>query len=74
MFGEPLLAHPTECASVHATWHPHSGEDHNRDQHDDDADDQQHMVLDLAPRGARVGAGVGLVQFGGLGWSSVTVA
>ena len=51
MFGEPFIAHPAACARVHATWHPHSGNDYNRDQHDDCADDQQHMVLDVvAPR------------------------
>ena len=48
LFGEPLIAHPAPCARVHATWHPHSANDYNRDQHDNYADNQQHMVLDLA--------------------------
>ena len=45
MFSEPLLAHPAEIGGVHATWHPHPGDDADRDQHDSDADDEQHMVL-----------------------------
>jgi hypothetical protein len=45
MFSEPLLAHPAEIGGVHATWHPHSGKDDDRDQHHGDADDEQHMVL-----------------------------
>ena len=48
LFGEPLIAHPAPCARVHATWHPHSANDYNRDQHNNYADNQQHMVLDLA--------------------------
>jgi hypothetical protein len=48
LFGEPLIAHPAPCARVHATWHPHSANDYNRDQHDNYADNQQHIVLDLA--------------------------
>ena len=45
MFGEPLLAHPAEIDGAHATWHPHPGDDDDRDQRDDNADDEQHMVL-----------------------------
>jgi hypothetical protein len=41
VFVEPLFAHPTECAGVHAG-RPHSADDQDRDQHDDSADDQQH--------------------------------
>ena len=48
MFVEPLFAHPTECAGVHAK-RSHSADDQNRDQHDDSADDQQHIYLDTAP-------------------------
>ena len=44
MFGEPLLAHPAECASVDATWRPHSGDDDNRDRRDDCAEDPHRHV------------------------------
>jgi hypothetical protein len=39
MFGEPFIAHPAKRARVHATWDAHSGNDYNRAQHDDCADD-----------------------------------
>ena len=45
MFGEPLLAHPAEIGGVHATWHPHPRDDADRDQHDADPDDEEHMVV-----------------------------
>lgn len=45
MFGEPLLAHPAKIGGVHAAWHPYPGDDDDRDQRDDDADDEQHLVL-----------------------------
>jgi hypothetical protein len=45
MFSEPLLTHPAEIGGVEATRHPHAGDDADRDQHDGDADDEQHMVL-----------------------------
>ena len=45
MFGKPLLAHPSERDGVHTTSSPHSGDDDDRDRHDDEADDQQHRVL-----------------------------
>ena len=44
MFREPLLAHPAEIGGVHPTWYAQPGDDDNRDQRDDDADDEQHMV------------------------------
>ena len=44
MFSEPLLAHQAESRGVHATWHPHPGDDDDRDQRDYDADDEQHIV------------------------------
>jgi len=40
MFGEPLLAHPAEIGAVHGTWHTHSWEDDDRDEHDNDAHDE----------------------------------
>ena len=45
MFSEPLLAHPAETGGVYTTWHPHPGDDGDRGQRDDDADDEQHVVL-----------------------------
>jgi hypothetical protein len=48
MFREPFIAHPAKCARIHTTWHPQSKNDDNRAQHEDCADDQQHIVLDLA--------------------------
>ena len=45
MFSEPLLAHPAEIGGVHASWHPHTGDHDDRDQHHDDADDEQHVVF-----------------------------
>ena len=39
------IAHAAEIGGIHAIWHPHSGDDHDRDQQDDDADNEQHMVL-----------------------------
>jgi hypothetical protein len=45
MFSEPLLAHPAKIGGVDATWHTHPGNDDDRDQHDDDADNEQHLVL-----------------------------
>jgi Flp pilus assembly protein TadB len=42
MFSEPLLAHRAETRGVHATWHPHPGNDDQRDQRRNDADDKQH--------------------------------
>ena len=45
MLSEPLLAHPAETGGVDATWHPHPGDDDDRDQHHDDADGEQHMVV-----------------------------
>jgi hypothetical protein len=45
MFSEPLLAHPAEIGGVDATWHPHLGDDDDRDRHYDNADDEQHMVV-----------------------------
>lgn len=45
MFGEPLLAHRAEIGGIHASWCQHSGDNHNRDQHDDDANGEQHMVF-----------------------------
>ena len=45
MFDEPLLAHPAETGSVYPAWHPHSPDNDDRGQHDDGADDEQHMVL-----------------------------
>ena len=48
MFGEPALAHIAERAGVHPTWNPYSEDDHNRDHHDDGADHQQHIALDVA--------------------------
>jgi len=59
MFGEPFIAHPAECARVHATGHPHFGTDYNRDQHDDDADDQQHMVRPQRHHGHRTTVSIG---------------
>ena len=44
MLSEPLLAHPAEFRA-HATWHPHPGDDADRDHHDADADDEEHMVV-----------------------------
>lgn len=44
MFSETWLAYPAEIGGVHATWHPYSGDDHDRHQHDNDAVDEQHMV------------------------------
>jgi len=44
MFSEPLLAHPAEVG-VDATWHTHSGNDDDCDEHHDEADDEQHMVV-----------------------------
>ena len=44
MFGKPLLAHPAERGGVQTTWHPHPGDDDDRDRHDDEADDEQHKV------------------------------
>ena len=49
MLGEPLLAHPAKSARVDAASHSEVGDDYNRDQHDNDADDGPHIVLDLAP-------------------------
>jgi len=43
MFSEPLLAHPAEIGGVDATWHRHPRDDADRDQHDADADDEEHM-------------------------------
>lgn len=48
MVGEPSLAHPAACARVQCIWHAYSGDDQNRDQHDDCAGNEQHVVLDLA--------------------------
>ena len=45
MFSEPLLAHPAEISGIHATWYPHPRDDADRDQHDADADDEEHMVV-----------------------------
>jgi len=45
MFSEPLLAHPAEIGGVDATWHRHPRDDADRDQHDADADDEEHMVV-----------------------------
>jgi hypothetical protein len=45
MFSEPLLAHPAEIGGVDATWRTHPGNDDDRDQHHDEADDEQHMVV-----------------------------
>jgi hypothetical protein len=45
MFGEPLLAYPAEIGGVDATWHTHSGNYDDPDQHHDEADDEQHMVV-----------------------------
>lgn len=47
MFGEPSLAHPTECVRAHAAWHSHSVDACNRNHHDDGADDQQHRGWDI---------------------------
>ena len=44
MFSEPLLAHPAKIGRVHATRPPHPGDEHERDRHDDDTD-EQHVVL-----------------------------
>lgn len=43
MVGQPLLAHPAECADVHATCQPHLGNDDNRHRHDRYADNEQHL-------------------------------
>ena len=53
MFSAPLLAHPAEIGGVHATWHLHPGDDDDRDQRYDDADDEQHIVL--APQSGLLG-------------------
>jgi len=45
MFSEPSLAHPAQIGGVDAPWHTHPGNDDDRDQHDEDADDEQHLVL-----------------------------
>jgi hypothetical protein len=50
MFGEPLLAHPTDC-SVRLTAHP-CDDDDACEQHDD-PDDEQHSVLGGAPTAQR---------------------
>ena len=52
MIGEPPLAHPAKRAGSRASSHPHPGDDHDRDQgdqHDDSADEEQHLVLDMTP-------------------------
>jgi hypothetical protein len=41
MFSEPLLAHAAEISGVHATWQSHPGDDDDRDQHNDDAENEQ---------------------------------
>lgn len=45
MFGEPSLAHPAERGGVHTTGQPHTGNEDDRDRHDDEADNVQHRVL-----------------------------
>jgi len=45
MFGQPLLAHPAERGGIRTANYPHSGDDDDRDRHDDEADDEQHRVL-----------------------------
>jgi hypothetical protein len=52
MFSEPLLAHPAEIGGLNATWHPHPRDDANRDQHEGDADDEEHMVVAAISRKA----------------------
>lgn len=49
MVGQPLLAHPAECPGVLAARQPHAGKDHCRDRYDDNAEDEQHVVLDWHP-------------------------
>jgi len=50
MFSEPLLAHPAEIGGVHPAWHPHPRNEADRDQHDPDADDEEHMVVAASRR------------------------
>jgi hypothetical protein len=54
MFSEPSLAHPAEIGRVSAMGQPHSGDDDDRDRHDDDGENEQHRFSLLSGPRSRV--------------------
>jgi hypothetical protein len=44
MFGKPSLAHRAKLGGVDTTGDTHSGEQNDRDQHDEEADEERHAL------------------------------